>query len=343
MSLQSQDAPPSTSTCRISENLKDAPSFQATTPANKSPRQEALTVIKQFRVRSGMKAMMAIFSNYFVFTLCVVSVESVSKIAQMPSYMPTVLYVLSVLIIASRMRALENLVHEASHNSLFKSEVLHQQFQFLYAFPIFRQLEDYRRSHILHHKHLGNPEKDPDIVRLYSLGLGDLPKRPLWFLFGLPMTGFLTYEFFTTTFVEFWTSPSSRRSKLLFWATAGLGVVYSNTLPQFGYYFMIPFCLVLPVTRYWAEISEHIGLDMRETFGDSRTNIGFVHRWYMNPHNDGYHGVHHLCSQIPFHMLPNAHRSLIKCSPEFEATSVISNGITETFRQLAARETVVKG
>lgn len=304
--------------------------------------QQALAVAETYRIRNSLKASVAIANNYLVSASCIAVVEWAFRMSQMSATASYALYLLSLFIIASRMRAMENLVHEASHNNLFPSAPLHQRFQFLYAFPVFRVLEDYRRSHMVHHKHLGDPQKDPDVLRLHDLGLDRLPERPVWYLLGVPMTGYLTYEYLTTTFREFWGSPSSRLSKLVFWFAVLLAVWWTATFQEFAYYYLIPLLAVLPVTRYWAEAAEHLGLDLRGGFGSSRTNIGFLHMWLMNPHNDGYHAAHHLCSQIPFHLLPEAHDHLMKASNEFATHSTISSGMLETFVQIATKKTIFK-
>ena len=304
--------------------------------------QHALGVAKLYRARSTLQTTLGIISNYIVFITCIAVSQSPAVSSYLSPLAARILYVLSALLIASRMRALENLIHEASHNNLFPVAKLHQRLQFLYAFPVFRVVDDYRRSHSLHHKHLGDRHRDPDIVRLYDLGLDKLPEQPVWYLIGLPMTGFLTYEYLTTSFWDFWESSSSRFSKTLYWMSVALGVAYTKSYQGFVYYYLIPFLVILPVTRYWAEISEHLGLDLRADLGSSRTNIGFIHRWYMNPHNDGYHAVHHLCSQVPFYLLPEAHRILMKDSEAYAKATVISCGFFETFKQMVTGKTIVK-
>ena len=304
--------------------------------------QQALAVAKIYRERKSLKAAWAIATNYMVSASCVAIVESAFRTSQMPAVISYAFYYLSLLIIASRMRAMENLVHEASHSNLFSSAPLHQRSQFLYAFPVFRVLEDYRRSHMVHHKHLGNPQKDPDILRLHALGLDHLPERPVGYLLGMPMTGYLTYEYLMTTFREFWGSPSCRWSKSVFWFAVLLVVWWTDTFRIFAYYYLIPFFAVLPVTRYWAECAEHLGLDLREQFGSSRTNIGILHMWLINPLNDGYHAAHHVCGQIPFHLLPEAHDHLMKASTEYAKKTTISRGMVETFVQIATKKTIFK-
>ena len=178
--------------------------------------QQALAVANKYRLRDGGNASVAIANNYLVSASCIAIVEWASGASQMPVIGSKALCLLSTCIIASRMRAMENLVNEASPNNPFVSAPLHQRFQFLYAFSVLRILEDYRRSHIVHHRHLGDPQKDPDAVRLHNLGLDRLPKKPVWYLLGLPMIGYLTYEHLATTFRDFWGSPSSRWRKSVF-------------------------------------------------------------------------------------------------------------------------------
>ena len=304
--------------------------------------QHALRIANAYHARSTIRTLIAVTTNYVVCLACMTVSQRAAVSSRVSPLVAGTLYCLASLLIASRMRALENLVHEASHNNLFPLTQLHHRLQLLYAFPVFRVVEDYRRSHLLHHKHLGDRHKDPDIVRLYGLGLEKLSVQPVWYLIGMPMTGFLTYEYLTTVFWEFWESSSSRTSKTLFWITVASGVIYSKAYRSFVYYYLIPFLVILPVTRYWAEISEHLGLDLRQDLGSSRTNIGILHRWYINPHNDGYHAVHHLCSQVPYYLLPQAHRILMRESGDYARATIISYGIMETFKQMIDGKTVAR-
>ncbi|KAL9586793.1 MAG: hypothetical protein Q9212_000679 [Teloschistes hypoglaucus] len=321
-----------------------APISVLTTVPNKEVEnvQQATGIARTYRERDAIKTFVAILNNYVVAFSCIGMSEFAAGALSLPRGVRGAIYLLAVLIIASRMRALENLVHEASHNNLFESAYSHRHFQFLYAFPVFKIVEDYRRSHLVHHKHLGDRQRDPDILRLFSLGLDQLPERPNWYLFGLPMTGFLTYEYLTTSFWEFWESSTCRSAKTIYWTLVMLGISYWDLYRGFLYYYAVPFLVVLPVTRYWAEISEHLGLDLRGEFGSSRTNIGVLHQWYLNPHNDGYHAVHHLCSQVPFHLLPKAHTKLMEASKDFAQETTFSYGILESFRQMTTSRTRVK-
>ena len=307
-----------------------------------TPFQQALAMANLYRARDGYKASLAILGNYLTVAACIAFSQTVFASPRISAYLSTVIYLCSTLVIASRIRALEVLVHEASHNNLFASSSLHERLQFLYTFPVFRTLGDYRRSHLIHHKYLGDPTRDPDIQRMHKLGLDHLPERPLWLLFGVPMTGYLTYEYLTTDFYEFWKSRSLRVTKTAYWVMVLLTVLYVHAFQDLLYYFFVPFLIILPVIRYWAEASEHLGLDLTGDFGTSRTNLGFLQQWYTHPHNDGYHSVHHLHSQIPFYLLPQAHQRLMRESTEFKGKTVISHSMSEMFRQMARQRMIVK-
>lgn len=83
-------------------------------------------------------------------------------------------------------------------------------------------------------------------------------------------------------------------------------------------------------------------MDMGSRFGYSWSNLGFGHRWYMHPHNDGYHAVHHIHNQVPFYQLRDAHEALMQENEEFRKEVVESWGIGETFWQMVSRNTLFK-
>ncbi|KAH9985939.1 fatty acid desaturase-domain-containing protein [Xylariaceae sp. FL0662B] len=304
--------------------------------------QQAFGLASNFRSRDSGKSFLAIFSNYIVIGVCIFLSEK-DWSSQTSGAMRSAIYGVACLVISSRMRAFENLVHEASHLNLFKAPSMHYSLQFLYAFPVFRVLEDYRRSHLIHHQHLGDPTKDPDLIRIFELGLDNVPDNPVYYLLALPFSGRMHWEYLRTTFADFWISPSAYPRKAIFWVAAIVGTYFTPGLARLaGLYYAVPFFLVLPIIRYWAEASEHLGMDMTGKFGNSRSNLGFSHMWFMHPHNDGYHAVHHLHAQVPFHQLPKAHEALISENKAFRTRTVVSTGFAETLQQIAKKRITVK-
>ena len=324
--------------------------------------QHALKIANQFRRREDLKGLFAIMANYAVIGACVMAAEQNWVFCR-------AVYMAACLVISSRLRGFENLVHEASHYNLFTSPAMHYKLQGLYAFPVLRVLSDYRRGHLVHHQHLGDAARDPDLVRIRALGLDRVPEAPFYYLFALPLSGAIHWEYMATTFVEFWTSSEAYPGKAAFWAAVlGVAAFHDATARLLGLYYAVPFFLILPVLRYWAEAAEHLGLDLTGKFGNSRSNLGLAHAWFstyplspvlpfyshhcrvklanhpsaVHPHNDGFHAVHHLHAQVPFHQLPTAHAALMEESAAFRTRTVCSDGFIDTFLQMARNPILMK-
>ncbi|KAJ7271683.1 fatty acid desaturase-domain-containing protein [Mycena rebaudengoi] len=306
--------------------------------------KDALAISNRHKGRNNLWSALAILSNHVVIAGCAVFSEYAYAYPGLSLWERRGIYTLMVLIIASRMRGFEVLVHEASHNNLFTSPRAHEWFEFTFAFPVFRALKAYRTTHLDHHRYLGDPVRDADIVRMQWYGFDDKPTtlRTTWLLFGLPLTGWLQYEYITTSFIEFWTESAAWPAKFTYWALAFGAVHACNAWREFGWYFLVPFLGILPITRWWAEMSEHAGMDMRGNFGNSRTNDGFWQRWWMHPLNDGLHAVHHLNAQVPFHRLRDAHTELMTENKAFREKNVIAHGLWDTFMQIYQRPTLVR-
>src|SRR3954447_17755224 len=76
---------------------------------------------------------------------------------------------LAVLVVGTRMRALANLMHEASHYKLFRHRWLNiAAGRLLCAWPIAESFELYTREHHRHHRTLWISDDDPD-RRLYRM------------------------------------------------------------------------------------------------------------------------------------------------------------------------------
>ena len=250
--------------------------------AEAEAHNHALKVANGFRTRDDRKALLAILANYAVIGTCVAVSEQV-WVAASPGApaLGWAVYAAACLLIASRMRGFECLVHEASHYNLFEVPATHYALQWLYAFPVFRVLEDYRRSHLIHHQRLGDATRDPDLVRIIALGLDHTPDAPFYYLFVLPLSSYIHWEYISTTFAEYWTIPAGYPNKAIFWVAILAGAAaHPPTARLLSLYYAVPFFLLLPVLRYWAEAAEHVGLDLTGKFGHSRSNLGFVHKWF---------------------------------------------------------------
>src|SRR5690606_33864349 len=72
-------------------------------------------------------------------------------------------WVVGVVLLGGRQLALAILMHECSHQSLFRSRALNAHVgKWLCAAPVWQRLDDYRRHHLAHHGHT-SLEGDPDL------------------------------------------------------------------------------------------------------------------------------------------------------------------------------------
>ncbi|KAJ7115475.1 hypothetical protein C8R44DRAFT_740051 [Mycena epipterygia] len=270
--------------------------------------KEALAISNRHKGRSNLWGSLTILSNYVVIAGCITVSEYSAKCLNRRAGWG--IYSLMAVVISSRLRAFEHMVHEASHNNLFTLPRAHEWFEFTYAFPVFRTL------HVEHHKYLGDPVRDSDVVRLIDYGfISDTPmsaSRKTWLILGLPWTGWFQYEYINTLFTEFWMDSSCYPSKLI----TGL------SWTEFGRYYIIPWLGIFPMIRW--------------------TNDGFWQRWFFYSLNDGLHAAHHLNSQVPCYRLRRAQAELMAESTAFREKNVLANSMWETYSQIYTRPTIIK-
>ncbi len=197
------------------------------------------------------------------------------------SFQNIFIYLLTIFVIGSRMRALDNLLHEASHGSLFKNRLLNNTLgMFLCAFPIGSSLYAYRKSHMTHHSSLGDTEKDPDLIRYKKIGIDKLPfeknkliKRTLRVLFLRDTFSYLKNTFSSFIYVK-GTPPTETALRVIFFLTLGFCISFFSLGKLFFFYWIVPFLSTLQMIRFFAEISEHGALyNEKEELQMTRNNL----------------------------------------------------------------------
>ncbi|KSZ63630.1 fatty acid desaturase [Staphylococcus epidermidis] len=231
------------------------------------------------------------------------------------------IYLVAIILIGSRMRAFDNLMHEACHRFLFTNKFWNKWIACLFvAFSVFTSYTAYCNSHFQHHRNLWDEENDPDTKRYRLVGLDKPQKSTKMFvknhivkvllLFHVPkyIVGTVSANLYTKEVPksEIWV-------KNIFWIAIITSSVIFNFWLYLILYWLIPILTTFQIIRYWAEMAEHSGLNNKSELTASRNTFGMPWTIFIfHPHHDNYHLVHHLFPAIPHYNLKKAHEILMK-------------------------------
>ncbi|AVO06278.1 fatty acid desaturase (plasmid) [Staphylococcus simulans] len=247
-------------------------------------------------------------------------------------------YLLSIIIIGSRMRAFDNLMHEACHRSLFTNKFYNKWIACIFvAFPIFTSFTTYCNSNFQHHRNLWDENNDPDTKRYRIVGLDKSQEDTKKFisdhiikvllLFHVPkyILGTVFANLYSKDIPksEFWT-------RNILWIVLILSSIVFNSGYTLLFFWFVPLLTTFQIIRYWAEMAEHSGLNNDTELTASRNTFGMPWTIFLfHPHHDNYHLVHHLFPAIPHYNLKKAHTILMQdkkykeahhCTGFFKAT-----------------------
>lgn len=293
-------------------------------------------IAKLYGTKSNKKAVWAITKNWIALIIVFTAIGFAT--ANLPLAAACVAYVPLSFLAGCCLRGFDNLTHEASHNNIFKSPKAHPLFQFLFAYPVLKTIEDYRPGHFQHHKnYTDHKDDDPDTQQNIRWGVEHLPAKKSWKQIGwfYIVRFFLGYYFFDNlkySVVPHFKSKKSVAGRLLFWHVL-LGVIMvTNTWALFLLAYAIPYLVWLPYIRFVTESSKHTNVNLENDFSNSRNNIGLIHQIFLHPHNDGFHQMHHYIASIPFYNLKKAY-IYMKSDPSVKAQLIESHSPYETILQ----------
>jgi fatty acid desaturase len=234
--------------------------------------------------------------------------------------------------VGRQLRALECLVHEASHFNWSRRHRVANDIlaTILAVLPTGARLGGYRASHLQHHGMFGTSD-DPDLQRYRELGLEDLDRRSAaaltagllkrlgayqrgWVdsLSAAPVTGLVPQAWAAVAIL------------LPAWVMGGAECAVAATAM-----WIVAFGLVLPVIRFIAESSEHIYRNTDTVFDATVSNLGLVQRALFHPHGDGYHTVHHMWPGVPHHRIAKLHRTLLANDPAYAARLMVRTKVLQ--------------
>ncbi len=244
--------------------------------------------------------------------------------AALSSGMHPVAYALAVVAVGSRQRALRSLVHEASHEKLFRNARLNNAVgQLLVAFPLMTSMTAYRCAHRQHHGHLWDPEHDPKMSKYAELGLISPPDGTRTHFVKKHILRPLLLAEVPSNLVSDLSWKAKPRAENASRYAVWLGVVaalsWLGWLDEFALLWLVPFCTTYQVFRYWSDMADHAGLYSADPWRSSRSwNGSWLVVQLIGPHGANWHFPHHLFPQVPHYRVRQAHELLLRV-PEYAA------------------------
>ena len=218
--------------------------------------------------------------------------------------------VLLAIFIGTRMRGLNNIVHECSHSTFSEHRPDNAVLGSLCASALLGCFKDYKEDHLTHHMYLGDYENDRDLKRIQSLRL-DEPMSARTFLRHLtnPLWGRHLPHYLGANL-------SMRDGGVYLGIKLALMVVIvgvTMVAPLTGALMLIlPYGYIFPTINYWMDCIDHAGLVGKEDDLDASRNVSvpWALRGLLFPRSDCYHLVHHLFPQVPAQHLGKTHAIL---------------------------------
>ena len=212
---------------------------------------------------------------------------------------------IALLIIGNRQRALGNILHDCSHRNVSRNPRLNDVLAKILVAPlVFTDFDNYRKTHLMHHKHLGDKERDPEYMHGNSWKktfLANLTSPAIW-------SRALVGDFAASI-------PVKRKIYIGIWWLAILIFIAEflgslNACILFGLWLSARATTFFIITLF-REMCDHFGLESGGIFLFTRDIISTGPlRYLIHPRNDGYHLTHHLLPTVPYHYLPQAHKEL---------------------------------
>ena len=222
------------------------------------------------------------------------------------------LMVITSIFIGTRLRGINNIVHECCHSSFSRERDDNVQIGRVCASLLMKTFRKYRDDHLSHHANNGDYQNDAEFKLIEKFGLHDpLNVRTVLRHFVTPLLG-RHLPFYTGINLS---GDDGRFFVFLKLALLALIAVLFVVSPLTAVFFVIlPIFYIYPTLNFWTDCLDHAGLvGAEDELGASRNVLApSVVRWVFFPRNDSYHLVHHLFPQVPARHLHRAHAELCK-------------------------------
>lgn len=266
-----------------------------------------------FKTQTGRHALALIFDWAVIFTTIYFGAQ----------YFNPFSYILALIIIGARMHALAILMHDATHYRFLKNRKWNDLLtNLLTMYPIFTSIEQYRQNHMRHHRHL-NTEDDPDWVAKLGKRAFRFPKTKREFLltvfsYLVLYQGIMDAVWFLKRFsspaAKSNGKPKSSKIRILFYIVLFTALTIGGFWKVYLLFWIVPYLSTFFMFQYIRSVAEHYGELAYDHLLTSTRSVkaNLVERFFLAPHNVGYHLEHHLYPGVPFYNLSKLHELLME-------------------------------
>lgn len=244
------------------------------------------------------------------------------------------LYILAVVIIGTRQRALATILHESAHRVLAKNTKINDVLgKYFSGYFIFQTFQKYAKSHvILHHNYLGKKNKVPDYDYYIESNLFDEATKRRFVKKHLILPLFFSK---TPSFVNYllknrlgdYKDPEFKKVVML-WIAISAVFFYMNTFHLLILYWFVPLITTFPMVGWFIEMAEHFPIienddDIDKTWNRFSSKFELM---FTGMHSENLHLTHHLMPNIPFWNLQKAHCIMMR-DPVYKSRNDKMGGI----------------
>ena len=248
-----------------------------------------------------------------------------------------VLMMMISIFIATRLRGIQNIIHECCHSTFSEHWKDNGRIGRLCASLLMKSFRKYRDDHMSHHANNGDYETDADLAAIKKFRLED-PLTPQTMLRHLvtPLTGqHLRIYSGISLFGD--DSRLFAGLKIVLLALIAASFVFAPLATLI--FVIIPLFYICPTLNYWTDCLDHAGLVGADDELKASRNVlaPTLVRWLFFPRNDSYHLVHHLFPQVPARHLDFVHAELCKdpsYSSQPSAALATHKGMVDVLHQI---------
>lgn len=245
-----------------------------------------------------------------------------------------VLMILAAVFIGTRLRGLNNIVHECTHYTFSGHRQDNITIGSLCSAILTGCFRQYRDEHLSHHAHLGDYELDLDLKGIKEFRLHE-PLTPATIIRHI-LTPLLGRHLRHYSGVNFSARDGAfyQCFKILLLIAI---FVFAVLEPLTAIFFvLIPLFYIFPTFNYWTDCLDHAGIVGADDEMEASRNVLAPKplRLIFFPRNDCFHLVHHLFPLVPARHLETAHTELCK-DPYYQETPLAMRS-----RQVATAEPV---